>query len=242
MDDIQEYWIDVSCLPLSPDDILKEMGYGRVQPSEEVVALVVAMFEESKLVATPFCAFRLFSGRVLDDRVFLDEGTSFTVGKILSPLLAGSEQFALFAATAGEGFHNYQRRLAEEGDMVRCFIADVIGTCLVEAVGDYMGQLLRRMIVPLRHTNRFSPGYCGWKLTEQRPLFALLKGNPCGIRLSDVCLMIPEKSISGIIGIGRKVNEKAYGCRYCDLDTCYKRKRKRTYNEKYKEMDGGSFQ
>lgn len=33
-------------------------------------------------------------------------------------------------------------------------------------------------------------------------------GAPCGISLSDVCLMTPIKSISGIIGIGPEVDEK----------------------------------
>ena len=94
-----------------------------------------------------------------------------------------------------------------------------------EAVGDKMERLLEKKIIPFHHTNRFSPGYCGWKLTEQKTLFTLLGGMPCGIHLSDVCLMTPEKSISGIIGVGHKVNEKAYGCRFCDLKTCYKRKK-----------------
>ena len=96
---------------------------------------------------------------------------------------------------------------------------------LKEAVGDKMERLLEKKIIPFHHTNRFSPGYCGWKLTEQKTLFTLLGGMPCGIHLSDVCLMTPEKSISGIIGVGHKVNEKAYGCRFCDLKTCYKRKK-----------------
>jgi hypothetical protein len=62
-------------------------------------------------------------------------------------------------------------------------------------------------------------------LTEQRKLFRLLGGNPCEIALSDVCLMTPIKSISGIIGLGKAVQTGIYACRYCELETCYKRKK-----------------
>lgn len=226
---INEYPVEISSLPLQPDDILKEMGYGKVQPGEELRLLVGTMLDEVKAIAAPTCVFRIGNGTVVPDKgmVHWEDTHTFTVGNVLSHLLDGSGQFALFTATAGRGFHQYQHSPAVAGDIMRSFVADVIGTCLVEAVGDRMERLLEQQIAPLRHTNRFSPGYCGWKLTEQKQLFALLGGAPCGIALNDSCLMIPEKSISGIIGIGTRVNEKAYGCHYCTLETCYKRKRLR---------------
>ena len=98
---------------------------------------------------------------------------------------------------------------------------------LAEKAGDRMERLLEKELGGERHTNRLSPGYCGWHLTGQKTLFRLMGGSPCGISLSDVCLMTPIKSISGIIGIGPEVDEKKYGCQYCELETCYKRKRKK---------------
>ena len=221
------YPIEIDSLQLTPEVILKEIGYEKVSPMTQVSEVVAVMLDEAKRLTLPSCTFRLFCGTIVGEAVQLKEGGVFCVGKILAPLLVGSERFVLFTATAGEGFHRWQRSLADEGDILRCFIADVIGTCLVEAVGDMMERLVEQQIYPLRHTNRFSPGYCGWKLTEQRQLFALLGGNPCAIHLSENCLMIPEKSISGIMGVGHDVNEKAYGCRYCSLETCYKRKKKK---------------
>ena len=223
MDANSEYLIDVHSLPITPKNILKEMGYGKVQPQNGIDTLVTSMLEEVKSSVTPSCTFRLCRGILVNEKICLEGGVTFTVGKILASLLVGSELFALFTATAGNDFCNYQQSVKD--DILRCFIADVIGTCLVEAVGDKMERLLEKKIIPFHHTNRFSPGYCGWKLTEQKTLFTLLGGMPCGIHLCDVCLMTPEKSISGIIGVGHKVNEKAYGCRFCDLKTCYKRKK-----------------
>jgi cobalamin-dependent methionine synthase I len=87
-----------------------------------------------------------------------------------------------------------------------------------------METALEQEIEGFRHTSRYSPGYCGWHLSEQRKLFRLLGDSPCGIELSDVCLMKPIKSISGIIGVGRNVKEKQYGCRYCEMETCYRKR------------------
>ena len=111
--------------------------------------------------------------------------------------------------------------------MLHIFILDVIGSCIAEKAGDKMELLLEKEIADYNHTNRFSPGYCGWDLTEQKKLFALLDGNPCGIKLSESCLMMPIKSISGIIGTGKNVTKKEYGCQFCELETCYKRKYKK---------------
>ena len=72
--------------------------------------------------------------------------------------------------------------------------------------------------------NRYSPGYCGWALSEQKRFFALFPENHCGIKLSDSCLMDPIKSVSGVIGFGRNVKKTAYECQMCELTTCIYRK------------------
>lgn len=213
-------------IQLSADRILKEMGYGKVKPTDELIGLVNTLLDEAMRIARPSFLFEVFDGEIEGDTVVLVNGASFHVGKIISSLLAGSRKFALFTATAGEQYQKLVRDLNQEGDILNCFIADVMGSLLVEATGDYMETVLTDAITPLKHTHRFSPGYCGWSLREQKPLFALFGGTPCNIHLSDVCLMTPEKSISGIIGIGELVNEKMYGCQFCELETCYKRKRR----------------
>jgi hypothetical protein len=48
----------------------------------------------------------------------------------------------------------------------------------------------------------------------------------CGVRLTDSSLMVPIKSVSGIIGIGEKVRKLDYTCGLCDFKQCYKRKSK----------------
>ncbi|MCF0209200.1 MAG: methionine synthase, partial [Bacteroidaceae bacterium] len=80
----------------------------------------------------------------------------------------------------------------------------------------------------LHHTNRFSPGYCGWHVREQKLLFSTFPlAEPCGVKLTDSCLMLPIKSVSGVIGIGENVRKLEYTCGLCDYANCYKRRKKK---------------
>jgi cobalamin-dependent methionine synthase I len=150
------------------------------------------------------------------------------MGKIIPRQLHGSEAYALFICTSGTEFEAYQQRLKNEGDMVRVFIADALGSVVAERCADVMEESLQESIDKLgwHHTNRFSPGYCGWHVSQQQLLFPLFGGNTCGVLLTDSSLMVPIKSISGIIGIGKKVRKLDYTCGLCDFTQCYKRKLK----------------
>lgn len=216
--------LDFGLLSLTTADLFAEMGYGSMVPEEQITVLTTSMLEDISSWVTPRCTFSLFSGQVDFDSVSLEGGEVLSVGETIAFLLKGSERFALFAATAGMAFQTYLESLKAEDDILKSFIADMIGTCIAEKTGEYMECLLEKELQGERHTNRLSPGYCGWHLTGQKALFRLMGGNPCGIGLSEVCLMTPIKSISGIIGIGPEVDEKKYGCQYCELETCYKRR------------------
>ena len=150
------------------------------------------------------------------------------MGRIIERQLHGSEAYALFVCTAGVEFEQYQQQLKAEGDMVRVFIADALGSVMAEKCADRMEESLQASIDKLgwHHTNRFSPGYCGWHVSGQQQLFPLFEGNTCGVRLTDSSLMVPIKSVSGIIGVGEKVRKMDYTCGLCDFKQCYKRKRK----------------
>ena len=56
------------------------------------------------------------------------------------------------------------------------------------------------------------------------PLFP--SAEPCGIRLTDSSLMLPIKSVSGVIGLGDGVRKLEYTCGLCTYDKCYRRKQR----------------
>lgn len=224
---MSEHTFDFDSLDLSLEAVLHEMGYGKVKPGKEVIDILEAFFKDIATFVRPSCTFRLLEGKADESTVLLKNETILNVGTTIAKLLKESERFAIFVATAGIAFAHYQERIKAEGNMLRIFILDTIGSCIAEKVGDKMELLLEKEIANYSHTYRFSPGYCGWPLKDQKELFRILGDQPCSISLSDVYLMYPIKSISGIIGIGYNVKKKKYGCDICQLETCYKRKYKK---------------
>lgn len=209
--------LDFDALQITPVDIYEQMGYHGEEPDEATRKEVQAVLEEVRPWLRPqFCY------------LVIKELPEFDMGKIIIRQLRGSEAYALFICTSGTEYEAYLQRLKDNGDMVRVFIADAMGSVIAEHCADQMEICLQESIDKLgwRHTNRFSPGYCGWHVSQQQLLFPLFGGQACGVCLTESSLMVPIKSVSGIIGLGEKVRKLDYTCGLCDFKQCYKRKSK----------------
>ena len=209
--------VDFDTLGITLADVFEQMGYHGAEPDETTRHETQTIIEEVHSWLRPRFCYQV-----------MRELPAFDMGKIIPRQLRGSEDYALLIFTSGTEFEAYQQRLKNEGDMVRIFIADALGSVIAERCADVMEKSLQESIDKLdwHHTNRFSPGYCGWHVSQQQLLFPLFGGNTCGVLLTDSSLMVPIKSISGIIGIGKKVRKLDYTCGLCDFTQCYKRKLK----------------
>ena len=215
--------IDFKELSFPLEQVARVMGYGEAMPDEMIRDSVERILAQAALKATPSCYYSIVDVELLEKSIRV-EGIEFETNKIIAKLLKGSDKVALFLASAGMGFEQWAHELKEQGDYLDVFIADSIGTCIVEQAGDYMERLVEKEIGTLKHTNRFSPGYCGWHVSEQKKFFSLLPPGICDVTLRESCLMTPIKSISGIIGIGANVKAKVYSCNVCELEHCYLRR------------------
>ena len=204
-------------LGITPADVYEQMGYHDAQPDKATQQETAMILKEVSQWHRPRFSYFV-----------VNKQPDFEMGNIILRQLRGSEAFALFICTSGLEFETYQHRLKEQGDMVRVFIADALGSVIAEKCADQMEKALQESIDKLgwKHTNRFSPGYCGWHVSQQQLLFPLFQGHTCGVKLTDSSLMVPIKSVSGIIGLGEKVRKLEYTCGLCDFKQCYKRKKK----------------
>lgn len=209
-------------------DIFEQMGYGTAAPDSMTESETRAMLVRIRSILNPgFCFFETDGDLSVESETLSAMGRNFSIGRIIARQLRGSQRYVFFVATAGLEFEAFQHRLKAEGDMVGIFIADAIGSVIAEKTADAMELELQRLIASSgwKHTNRFSPGYCGWHVSEQQKLFALFpEPSPCGVTLTESSLMTPIKSVSGVIGIGDSVRKLDYTCGLCDFKQCYKRK------------------
>lgn len=154
------------------------------------------------------------------------DGIEFNAGGSIVHSLQHATSLAFFICTAGPGIENMAMKLMSDGNQIDGYMLDMIGSEVVEAAVDKMHKLLVEEMkeIGLGITNRYSPGYCGWGVSEQKKLFNFFPKDFCGIKLHESCLMTPIKSISGIIGIGPDVQFQDYNCAHCELENCIYRK------------------
>jgi cobalamin-dependent methionine synthase I len=156
------------------------------------------------------------------------DGVSLDIQKIIFHQLKKADNVVVFACTAGPNIGEWSKDFMDQGDMIRGYIVDVIGSEIVEMAMDKIQAILSDQMSTkgLKITNRYSPGYCSWSVAEQHKLFSLLPNNFCNIKLTDTALMYPIKSVSGIIGAGKNVRYNPYTCQLCDSKNCLYRNRK----------------
>jgi len=206
------------------------MGYSPGTAPEPVSDLIKEVSEELMPFGDVKAEYIIFDILTFgpDNKSIEIEGVVFNVKPIIFSQIKKAGGAALFICTAGAEVGLRSHRSMKEGDLLRGYVYDVIGSEVVENAADRMQEELRLAVAAggLNITNRFSPGYCGWDVAEQHKLFSFFPDNYCGITLTESALMNPVKSVSGLIGIGREVKYAPYQCHLCDDKNCIYRGKK----------------
>ena len=154
---------------------------------------------------------------------FIEDSIIFQ-SRIITQLLEHCHQVAIFLVTISKYLGETTSQLAKDGLILQATVLDAIGSDAVERLADFAQDKIKEIAEAqgLVTSRRFSPGYCDWNIGQQRMLFYALTGNTLGIRLTGECLMIPQKSISGIIGIGPSIDnvENYNPCKTCNKQDC----------------------
>ena len=213
-------WKDI-CLDW--DDFVFSLGKGYKMEGE-----VLTMFSALEREVTQFCkprwGYRVFSLDASDKSRIILNGCRLQPGRIITPYLENAELCALFVATAGEEFERFQQTVKKSGQIVEEFLLDALGSAIAEATVREACKAIEKEFGAkgLGISYPYSPGYCGWKVSDQQILFSLLPNQPCGVSLTASSLMCPIKSGSGVVGIGRQMTRQKYGCELCGKKDCYK--------------------
>src|SRR5262249_18803285 len=120
----------------------------------------------------------------------------------LAERLEGCARAALFAATIGPALEEWIRGLNDGGELTRALLADAYGSSAAIALGTAIEMAVASAFrgLGLTPTKRYAPGYGDFELEAQAPLLSLVDAARIGITLTPEHLMLPGKSISGVIG------------------------------------------
>lgn len=116
----------------------------------------------------------------------------------LAKNLSDCKEAFVFAVTLG---HSVDRLLSKMSRLSAAdfFVYDGAGSALAESVCD-AAEIIIKKALPCK--TRFSPGYGDFPLDVQRDILTALNAEKMlGITLTDTNLMIPQKSITAVMGI-----------------------------------------
>lgn len=139
-------------------------------------------------------------------------------------LFCGVEGIVLALATVGGAVECRARQLIDTQQAAAGLIVDAVGTIAAEQTADFIEHRIRRDFTNLgwKVSRRYAPGYCGWKIEAQREIFDYLP-DTLGVKLTDSCLMMPEKSLTFACLLSRTGDFsmiKVKDCRRCNQQAC----------------------
>lgn len=221
-----EIHLSMDEIDIVDSEIESYLGYKGAQPDDYVLSLIHRMKDEVMAICRPRFGYTITTGGFIDKKTF--HCGKFTVhpGEIITRHLRKSEIIIVILGSVGSETDQWITTKREGNDIMEAFIADALGSTIVEAIVNKGKSYLERKMLDfgLKISNSYSPGYCGWNVAEQQMLFSLFPLSFCGVTLTKSSLMIPIKSVSALIGIGKDIEKKPYGCAICRKKNCYKRK------------------
>jgi hypothetical protein len=143
----------------------------------------------------------------------------------LANILRRATSLRICLVTVGPKIVSEIERLMATGAMVEALALDAAASAAASVL---MAELRQRICAQATECNcgttlRYAPGYTGWHIHDTPTLFSYLDKESVPIRLNQQLMMIPAKSLLGVIGIvpgGHSVAHEVLPCRLCDLERC----------------------
>lgn len=217
--------------PIDRGEVLRYLGYpAGVLPSPHIIGTIDRWIEAAVPLADPKALFRILpiANKTRRTMRVQCDGIVTEFHGAIGEFLHAATAVAVFIATAGAALEQRASELMDCDEPLGALVLNAIGAERAEAAETVVAERLRATTngLGMAPTLPYSPGYCGMPLTEQHKLFQLLDHPSIGVALTADCLMVPLKSISGLIGLGpaTQVVHEGTPCERCELRHCSMRR------------------
>lgn len=190
-----------------------------MQPDSSDAAELAQLCKAAQAIARPKALYRLAYIDAHDDDGVVVDGVRLT-SRVLRVNLDAVHRVWIYTATCGTELGEWADTL---DDVLLQFWAEALKETALAAAIRALGADLNERFQPGK-TSAMAPGsLVDWPLAQQRPLFALLGDAEqlVGVHLTESCLMVPNKSISGL----RFPTEANFeSCQLCPRPDCPNRR------------------
>lgn len=177
------------------------------------------LVETAQAIGRPKALYKVAFVESKDTHTIVVDGITFT-SRVLRVNLEDAHRVFPYVATAGVELENWSRSI---DDLLQRYWAETINEMALHSARQALDAHLAQRYQP-GPTSTMNPGSLeDWPLQEQQALFALL-GDPhqsIGVRLTNSFLMLPIKSVSGIVF---PTEEAFASCQLCPREVCPSRR------------------
>ena len=211
-------------------DVLRYIGMPKDKVDEQIKQQVVETFNFLQGIVAPKFAYRkltLSKGELLGEDVFFENTSLVVKSRDLKKLFEHCESCYILAATLGQAVDK-QIHLKQKLDRLDAVVLDACSSVLIDKICyDIEVELMEELEEDTYLTMRFSPGYGDVPLDLSADILSLLDApKRIGLTLTKSHMLLPSKSITAIIGISKKKENRQKSCRNCNLvKQCMYRKR-----------------
>ena len=210
-------------------EVKRQLGYQEhTKSNPQIEGLITEAITKAQEIIKPQGNYlRLESITIKQDKIKLGTNKLTFSSQDIADLLANQEQVVILAVTIGPHLEERINQLFADDQLTKATILDAVGSIAVEEAAN---QLQEQIAVEAEEiglpslTMRYSPGYGDLNLDIQPQLLELVQGQELGIEVNDSFLLIPQKSITALIGLGQtesKVQPQCdFDCANCDYDSC----------------------
>jgi cobalamin-dependent methionine synthase I len=206
---------------ITKKEVIRYLGYGRHVPDERTMELIDACILEAEKTAVPRITWRRFPLQQKQEDLWI--AGMHLQSRNLAANLKDCKEVILMAVTLGAGMDRMMRRY-QQLEISKAAVWQAVGAAAVEDVCDaWQADRAKELEAEgLFLRPRYSPGYGDLSLDCQPAFLQLLEaGKRIGVTLSEGGLMIPEKSVTALLGISAvRTGCTAAGCESCSKKAC----------------------
>jgi hypothetical protein len=215
-------------LELKTGEILRRegfRGYARARPKIKAqTEALLAEVRQGGLLA-PAASYEIYPIAALEPERITLEGGGIVPGSLLPEMFPKARELAAVVCTIGPDLEQRVTELSRNGEGLSAMILDGIGSAAVDQLSIEVchGIAEEAPARGYRASSPVGPGMPGLAITEQGNILKLAGAAAIGVSLSASGIMIPRKSVSMVVALGKEMAtwSQAEVCARCNLrDSC----------------------
>lgn len=215
-------------ISIDVDDVLRAQGADPEVIRQRRPSLADAAedaLRKGKSILHPLVLYEKYSvNRLIHDRLELvpnspDQKRANLTSPLVAQHLGRSHEVILLICTIGKEVDELVESLFKS-DPVLAIAMDGVGSAAVENLAiqacNYFES--RANSEGLNTSMPLNPGMIGWPVEQGQPeIFTLIDSEKIEVFLNESCMMVPNKSLSIVLGVGADVSQVGISCDYCSL-------------------------